>query len=52
MKYKRKEFVLWECCFCKSRGRTQKGYNIVCDGDRCFTKSFKILDIIEVFAKE
>lgn len=37
--------VLWECQDCRSRGRSQKGYYIRCDGDKCETNSFKILDV-------
>ena len=44
---KEKIFVLWECQDCRSRGRTQEGYYISCDGAKCNTNSFRVLAILK-----
>ena len=43
-----KKFITWECCNCRSRGNTQEGYFIRCDGEGCESRTFKILEIYEV----
>ncbi len=40
--------VLWKCCGCKSRGRTEVGEVIYCEGEGCATSSFEILDVLEI----